>query len=170
MLQGPPRAKDDRLSQALGARDRAMLEVFYAGALRVSEVINVKLEDLKLDLGYVLVRGKGDKERIVPLGARRAGDRASVSARCAAGAGGREVVAVSVHRPRGASPSRGSGCGNGECGVGATSGAMPARTCCATVAQLTWWRTAPTCARCRPSWATPTSRPRRCTPIWRSIG
>jgi len=69
VLQGPPRVKDDRLSQALAARDRAMLEVFYAGALRVSELINVKLEDLKLELGYVLVRGKGDKERIVPLGA-----------------------------------------------------------------------------------------------------
>jgi integrase/recombinase XerD len=68
VLQGPPRAKDDRLSQALGLRDRAMLEVFYAGALRVSEVVNLKLEDLKLELGYVLVRGKGDKERIVPLG------------------------------------------------------------------------------------------------------
>jgi integrase/recombinase XerD len=69
VLQGPPRAKHDRMSQALAGRDRAMLEVFYAGALRVSELINVKLEDLKLDLGYVLVRGKGDKERIVPLGA-----------------------------------------------------------------------------------------------------
>jgi integrase/recombinase XerD len=68
LLHGPPRAKDDRLSQALAARDRAILEMFYAGALRVSEVINVKLEDLKLELGYVLVRGKGDKERIVPLG------------------------------------------------------------------------------------------------------
>ena len=68
ILQGPPRAKDDRLSHALTMRDRAMLEVFYAGALRVSEIINVNLEDLKLELGYVLVRGKGDKERIVPLG------------------------------------------------------------------------------------------------------
>lgn len=53
---------------ALAARDRAMLEMFYGGALRVSEMTGVKLEDLKLDLGYVLVRGKGDKERIVPLG------------------------------------------------------------------------------------------------------
>ncbi len=68
VLQGPPRAKDDRQSQALAGRNRAMLEVFYAGALRVSEVVNLKLEDLKLELGYVLVRGKGDKERIVPLG------------------------------------------------------------------------------------------------------
>jgi integrase/recombinase XerD len=68
VLQGPPQAKDDRATQALGLRDRAMLEVFYAGALRVSEIINLKLEDLKLELGYVLVRGKGDKERIVPLG------------------------------------------------------------------------------------------------------
>ncbi len=68
LLQGPPRAKDDRLSQALTMRDRAMLEVFYAGAVRVSEIINIKLEDLKLEMGYVLVRGKGDKERIVPLG------------------------------------------------------------------------------------------------------
>jgi integrase/recombinase XerD len=68
VLQGPPRAKDDRATRALIGRDRAMLEVFYAGALRVSEVINLKLEDLKLELGYVLVRGKGDKERIVPLG------------------------------------------------------------------------------------------------------
>jgi integrase/recombinase XerD len=54
--------------KSLLLRDRAMLEVFYAGALRVSEIIALKLEDVKLDMGYVLVRGKGDKERIVPLG------------------------------------------------------------------------------------------------------
>ena len=68
VLHGPARTKDDRVTQALAARDRAMLEVFYAGALRVSEIVGLKLEDLKLELGYVLVRGKGDKERIVPLG------------------------------------------------------------------------------------------------------
>ncbi len=64
-----PVAGNGKVAIALAARERAMLEVFYAGALRVSEIVGVKLEDLKLDLGYVLVRGKGDKERIVPLGA-----------------------------------------------------------------------------------------------------
>jgi integrase/recombinase XerD len=62
---------------ALSLRNRAMLEVFYAGALRVSEIVSLKLEDVKLDMGYVLVRGKGDKERIVPLG-RSAQDALSI--------------------------------------------------------------------------------------------
>ena len=57
-----------RESLALAIRDRTMIEVFYAGALRVSEIINAKVEDLKLEAGYMLVRGKGDKERVVPLG------------------------------------------------------------------------------------------------------
>jgi len=59
---------DTELAAALAQRDGALLEILYAAGLRVSEVINVKLEDLKLDLGHVLVRGKGDKERLVPLG------------------------------------------------------------------------------------------------------
>ena len=56
------------LSRALGQRDSAMLETLYAAGLRVSEVVNVNLEDLKLELGHILVRGKGDKERLVPIG------------------------------------------------------------------------------------------------------
>jgi len=60
--------RDPKDAAALAARDRAMLELLYAGALRVSEVVNATIEDLKLDAGYMLVRGKGDKERIVPLG------------------------------------------------------------------------------------------------------
>jgi integrase/recombinase XerD len=46
-----------------------MIELLYAGGVRVSEVADARLEDLKLDMGYILVRGKGDKERLVPLGA-----------------------------------------------------------------------------------------------------
>ena len=68
MLSGSHPASDRQQDEAIALRNRAMLEVFYAGALRVSEIISIKLEDLKLDVGYVLVRGKGDKERIVPLG------------------------------------------------------------------------------------------------------
>jgi integrase/recombinase XerD len=55
-------------SAALALRDRALLELLYAGAQRVSELVTATLEDLKLESGYMLVRGKGDKERIVPLG------------------------------------------------------------------------------------------------------
>jgi integrase/recombinase XerD len=58
-----------RMSQALQLRDRAILEVLYAAAMRVTELVDVRVEDTKLDLGYMIVRGKGDKERIVPLGA-----------------------------------------------------------------------------------------------------
>jgi integrase/recombinase XerD len=68
MLSSPLPASDRKEAEAMAERDRAMLEVFYAAALRVTEIVGVKLEDMKLDLGYVLVRGKGDKERIVPLG------------------------------------------------------------------------------------------------------
>jgi integrase/recombinase XerD len=55
-------------AQATALRDRAILELLYAGGLRVSEVTALSTSDLSLDLGRVQVRGKGDKERIVPLG------------------------------------------------------------------------------------------------------
>ena len=60
--------KDTARGQALRLRDRAMLELLYAGGVRVSEVAGARLEDLKLEMGYIMVRGKGDKERMVPLG------------------------------------------------------------------------------------------------------
>lgn len=62
------KTRDAKDASALVIRDQAMLELLYAGALRVSELVTAKLEDLKLESGYMLVRGKGDKERIVPLG------------------------------------------------------------------------------------------------------
>jgi integrase/recombinase XerD len=55
-------------AQASALRDRAILELLYACGLRVSEVTALAVADLSLEAGRVLVRGKGDKERIVPLG------------------------------------------------------------------------------------------------------
>ena len=55
-------------ASSLALRDQAILELLYAGGIRVSELTGLKVEDVSLDEGRVLVRGKGDKERIVPLG------------------------------------------------------------------------------------------------------
>nr|WP_180375925.1 site-specific tyrosine recombinase XerD [Ligilactobacillus salivarius] len=54
--------------QVLGLRDRVMLELMYATGLRISEIINLKLEDLHLTMGTLQTLGKGHKERIVPVG------------------------------------------------------------------------------------------------------
>ncbi|OJG72124.1 tyrosine recombinase XerD [Enterococcus phoeniculicola] len=55
-------------SKLLGIRDRAILEVMYATGLRVSELIGLKLGNLHLSIGLLQTIGKGDKERIIPLG------------------------------------------------------------------------------------------------------
>ena len=56
------------VNEILGLRDRAILEVMYATGLRVSELTTLKLADLHMSLGLIQTIGKGDKERIIPLG------------------------------------------------------------------------------------------------------
>jgi integrase/recombinase XerD len=56
------------LSKPEGGRNKAMLETMYSCGLRVSEVVNLKISQLYLDIGFIRVIGKGDKERLVPVG------------------------------------------------------------------------------------------------------
>ena len=56
------------LSKPEGGRNKAILETMYSCGLRVSEVVNLKLSNLYLDVGFIRVIGKGDKERLVPIG------------------------------------------------------------------------------------------------------
>ncbi|MBI4907979.1 MAG: site-specific tyrosine recombinase XerD [Acidobacteria bacterium] len=60
-------------TKPIGLRDRAMLSLLYASGLRVSELCAVQLSDVDLELGLIRVLGKGNKERMVPMGAEAAG-------------------------------------------------------------------------------------------------
>jgi integrase/recombinase XerD len=68
MLERAAMAAEHPQAQATALRDRAILELLYAAGLRVSEITGMGTGDLALDSGRAHVRGKGDKERIVPLG------------------------------------------------------------------------------------------------------
>ena len=59
-------------STPLGLRDQAMLEVLYATGLRASEMVSLKAADINASVGYLTTTGKGDKQRLVPLGDRAA--------------------------------------------------------------------------------------------------
>jgi integrase/recombinase XerD len=68
MLERTGAAARSADADGLALRDHAILELLYAGGLRVGEIVALRVEDVHLDQGRAQVRGKGDKERIVPLG------------------------------------------------------------------------------------------------------
>jgi integrase/recombinase XerD len=53
-----------------GLRDKAILETFYATGMRVSEAVNLKVDSVNLDIGFLRCIGKGNKERVIPLGTK----------------------------------------------------------------------------------------------------
>ena len=63
MLINAPDVKEPQ-----GIRDRAMLELLYATGMRVSELVNVMVNRLNLEVGFLIVMGKGSKERVIPMG------------------------------------------------------------------------------------------------------
>jgi integrase/recombinase XerD len=56
------------LSKPEGERNKAIIETLYSCGLRVSELVNLKISNLHIDVGYIKVTGKGDKERLIPIG------------------------------------------------------------------------------------------------------
>lgn len=62
LLEGPD------MSTPAGIRDKAMLEMLYATGIRVSELVNLEISDVNLEMGFLKCMGKGSKERIIPLG------------------------------------------------------------------------------------------------------
>src|SRR5439155_2991672 len=68
MLERTGSAARSADADSVALRDHAILELLYGGGLRVGEIVALRVEDLHLDQGRAQVRGKGDKERIVPLG------------------------------------------------------------------------------------------------------
>jgi integrase/recombinase XerC len=154
----------------VGKRDRAVLEVLYGSGLRVSELSNLNQGDIDLRQGSVRVVGKGNKERVVPLGreairsleaylevreslsrGRPTDPRALFVSARGARLGVRQVQLL-VHRY--GALGAGRGC---------------TRTRSAILARRTCWRAGPICAPSRRCWATRASPPRSAIPTFRSI-
>ena len=111
------------ITTAEGFRDRTMLEVLYATGMRVSELINLTLERVDLNMKYIIAFGKGSKERIVPLGSV-----ASAGMNLRASASGRLSAPTAEKQ---------------------TSTKRLPRIFCAIRLPRIFWITAPTCAACR---------------------
>ncbi len=160
LLNGPD------LGSPHGMRDKAILEVMYATGMRVSEVVQLQLNQINLEVGVVQTVGKGNKERMVPLG-----EVAS------------EYLAMYMGGARGILLSH-QGCdfvfvSQKKNGMSRQLAWMIvkrslrwrglnslARTCCGTLLPPTWSITGPIYAPCRCCWAMPTLPRPRFIPTW----
>ena len=155
-----------RGSDPLALRDRALLELMYACGLRASEAIGLELADVDFEEGLLRARGKGSKERIVPIGSRAL---AALGAYCRAGRpvllGNGAAVAAVPQPPGGAADQAGP--------LQDRPGSRPPRGPRAAdepphaaphLRHPPAQRAAATCARCRRCWATPTWPPPSSTP------
>ena len=150
-----------------------LLEVLYATGLRVSELVALPLSAARRDARMIVVRGKGNKERLVPL---NEASRQAMADYLAA------MEALKPEKKKNAASSKWLFPSFGESGhltrqhfardlkelaaPPAWRRGWSARTCCATPLPAICCTTAPICASCRRCSATPTSRPRRSTPMW----
>ena len=142
-----------------GLRDRAMLELMYACGLRVSELVELPATALNLRQGVLRVRGKGGKERLVPLGEESQHWLQRYLA---------EARPVLLGRTRDAAALFVGGWSNVAPRLPVSTPPESARTGCATVSPPICSTTVLTCAHCRCCWATvPCPRPRS-TPWWRA--
>ncbi len=150
----------------LWRRDRALLELLYATGCRASEVSNLRHDDVHLREGFCLAHGKGERERLVPLGRRAIAavqeylthERPALAEQCALPPRWlllsrrgkrlrRERIWELVKR------------------YALRAGRRPrwARTRCGTVSPRTCWPAAPICGKCKKCWATPTFARRKFT-------
>ena len=127
-----------RTGDAVALRDRAILELLYAGGVRVSELTGLRVEDLQLDAGRVMVRGKGDKERVVPRGRAAVESLAEQDSEAPGGRCSRKAIAqrwlVLIATRKNAYARMDMGAGE----AAAPPGGALVRTCCDIAARPTW--------------------------------
>jgi len=152
---------DDQRRELIRLRDIAMVELLRYSGLRVGELVGLRRGDLDYEEATVLVRGKGNRERVVPIG--RVALQAIRTYLTARGDGGDGVALRTLPlftRTLSASTPRPLAC------ITKTRRKRSPPTLCATTSAPRCWTRRATWPWCRTCWATPPRRPRGSTPRW----